>query len=500
MSGPKLVGIICDPVVIARNNERLKAVGKEIYFRDLYKDINMDITNEGGWINNYAASTISRVPEDYGDPSGIISEIKELKREHILKAESEKINLSVIRRMSVEQLNELGVRKVKDIPKWKQDFIKEASVLLKKLQKDIEYYYSEERARKLASEEFDKQIIEGKSQSDAIVKELRKVSVTETDMERYEVGEMFLAPEVEEKIDSDTLPYSLDELALLEMFDNDIKEFEKRPYLTEKENEILASLHRNMKIAEENNKDYPMKSKRSVMKLIQMDYQRISKAVANLTAAHNAEQQIRSTLVIEYTSFIKALGRSTGNYQTWSIDVLQEKVRVLREEVEKQEERIYVEESIEEIMKKYGYSGISSYNLHDADKRSNIIFEDAMSQKISASFGDGMVMLHVVGEGSHPPTTLETEEQLRQQTAFCTMYPKIREELKKRGIHVETEDLEPVSEKHVLNIEIQRQKNIKKSTKRFSFRHVDLLSSDNDFSLQYDGTTSPKAQYVNTEG
>ena len=106
----------------------------------------------------------------------------------------------------------------------------------------------------------------------------------------------------------------------------------------------------------------------------------------------------------------------------------------------------------------------------------------------------------MVGEGSHPPTKAETEEQLRQQAAFCTMYPKIREELKKRGIHVETEDLEPVSEKHVLNVEIQRQKNIKKSTKRFSFRHVDLLSADNDFSVQYDESTRPKAQYVNTEG
>ena len=29
MSGPKMVGITCDPEVIARNNERLKQVGKD---------------------------------------------------------------------------------------------------------------------------------------------------------------------------------------------------------------------------------------------------------------------------------------------------------------------------------------------------------------------------------------------------------------------------------------------------------------------------------------
>lgn len=29
MSGPKMVGVTCDPEVIARNNERLRQIGKD---------------------------------------------------------------------------------------------------------------------------------------------------------------------------------------------------------------------------------------------------------------------------------------------------------------------------------------------------------------------------------------------------------------------------------------------------------------------------------------
>ena len=44
MSGPKMVGITCDQEVIARNNERLKQIGKERYFKDLFADITKDIS------------------------------------------------------------------------------------------------------------------------------------------------------------------------------------------------------------------------------------------------------------------------------------------------------------------------------------------------------------------------------------------------------------------------------------------------------------------------
>lgn len=499
MSGPKLVGITCDPVIIARNNERLKAVGKTIYFRDLFTNINTDISNEETWVNNYAASTLSRVPKDYDDPNGIIGEIKKVKMQHIEKAEKEKITLSVIRSMSIEELKKLGVKKIKSIPEWKDDFIREISILLKELQSDVEYRQSEIYKRKLASNQFSEKMATGGKKAERIINEMNKVIVTEIDTERYEVGEMLLAPETDLEEDAANLPYSFEELALLEMLENDMEEFEKCLYITNIEKEMIEDLKRKMDVVSEDKGDYPMRSKRSILYQIKLDYQRLNKAVSRLTADHNAEEQRRSTLIIEYTSFIKALDRIEGNYQNWSMDFLEKQVRELRWEVEKQEERIYVEESVEDVMRKYGYSGISSHNLHDAEKRSNIIFEDSLSKKISASFGDGMVMLSVVGEGNHDPTPVETKKQVEQQVEFCNLYPKIRDELEKKGIHIDTEDLEPVSEKHVMNIEIRQQEDIQKTTRRFSFRHVNLLSSDNDLELQYD-TTASKVQYINAEG
>lgn len=499
MSGPKLVGITCDPEVIARNNARLREVGKTIYFRNLFTDVNTDISNEETWFSKYAESTIAKIPKDYGDPNGLLVKIEKVKMQHIEKIEKEKINMNIIRKMSEDELNNFGIQKVTDIPKWKEDFIEDISNLLKELQKDVEHFQIEINNGRLASEKYSKQMVEGIKEAEEMVYEMNKVTVKEMNVDRYEVGEMLFATNMDKEEDPANMPYSFDELALLEMFESDMEEFAKCPYLKSREKGILKSIYENMEIVSEDNKDYPMKSKRSILYQIKLDYQRLSKAVASLRAEQNEERQERSTLVIEYTSFIKALDRPEENYHDWSLGVLDEKVKALRKEVEKQEERIYVEESVEEIMKKYGYSGISSHNLHDADKRSNIIFEDSLSKKISVSFGEGMVMLNVIGEGDQPPTPSEIKEQVKQQEAFCDMYPKIKDELEKMGIHIMTENVEPVSEKHVVNLEIKKQPDIKKTTRRFSLRHMNIFSSDNNLEVQYD-TASPKTQYVNSEG
>ena len=65
MSGPKMVGITCDQEVIARNNERLKQIGKERYFKDLFADINIDIANTAKWVENYGNKTLNKLPEEY---------------------------------------------------------------------------------------------------------------------------------------------------------------------------------------------------------------------------------------------------------------------------------------------------------------------------------------------------------------------------------------------------------------------------------------------------
>lgn len=137
MSGPKMVGITCDQEVIARNNERLKQIGKERYFKDLFADINIDIANTAKWVENYGNKTLNKLPAEYGDRLGILQEIKSLKDKYINQVNDEKINYGIISTNNAEQLNDIGVQKVEDIPKWKEKFLEEISGVLKKLQSDV---------------------------------------------------------------------------------------------------------------------------------------------------------------------------------------------------------------------------------------------------------------------------------------------------------------------------------------------------------------------------
>ena len=107
-------------------------------------------------------------------------------------------------------------------------------------------------------------------------------------------------------------------------------------------------------------------------------------------------------------------------------------------------------------------------------------------------------MMNVIGEGDNPPTDAEVKAMVRQQVAFCDLYPNIREQLLEKGIHIDYENLMPVSAEQTSNEHIVRQKNIRKSTKRFSFRHVQLVS-ESQSERQFDDVNVQRLQYVDKE-
>lgn len=129
MSGPKMVGITCDPEVIARNHERLQQIGKENYYSGVFGNINKDITNTALWVQNYGNATMNSVPIGYGDESGILQKVKQLKEDYANRIYKEKLDSYTIKSHSARELNEIGVQKVQDIPKWKEHFLHEMSII-----------------------------------------------------------------------------------------------------------------------------------------------------------------------------------------------------------------------------------------------------------------------------------------------------------------------------------------------------------------------------------
>ena len=501
MSGPKMVGVTCDPEVIARNNERLRQIGKDNYYTDLFEGINKDIENTALWIQNYGNVTLNTVPIGYGDASGVLQEVRLLKEKYADNVNKKKFDLGIIASHSVEQLRKMGVQKVEDIPKWKEEFLSEISDVLKRLQADIEEFNAGIKQIKKENERAARGSREWMEKIEKEKEKLENVNINSVRIERYmgNVKDIPFMPEKDEYIDPETLPFTIEELALLEMLQADMREYSKIDYLTEKETGLLYELKQDLIcINDTSERAYSMKSKRAVLQQMRMKYARLEKYVSMLVAARNAEMEERTTLELEYISFCQALDVKRANYEEFTIQELRERVNNLRSRVEKQESRIYIEESIENIMKDYGYASISSYQLHNADSVSRIIFEGNKGEKISTSFGDGMIMMNVIGEGDNPPTDAEVKEMVRQQVAFCDLYPNIREQLQEKGIHIDYENLMPVSAEQTSNEHIVRQKNIRKSTKRFSFRHVQLVS-ESQSERQFDDANVQRLQYVDKE-
>lgn len=497
MSGPKLAGITCDPEIIARNNERLRRIGKEAYYSEFYKDVNTDIANTAVWVKNYSISTIGKkVPDDYDDPQGILTRIEKLKDRHIKKIEAKKIDLRIIRKYDPRELNNIGCDKIREMPQWKQDFISEVSILLNELQADIKYHLSGIRQREAALAKEKKELEDSIKKAQAIIskmgyKELGNLSFLQTTGSRTAIPNV---PVEKKSVSEGVKPFTLAELAIVDMFSEDIEVFSKIAYLREEDKRLIEKIRKSIETLGGEDTEYNMPLKRSTLLQLKYDYQILSKSVARETARRNTEREQRSTLELEYVSFCQALEQEVDDYSVWSLEKLEKKVSELKKYVEKQEERIYVEENIEEIMYDYGYTSISSVNLHDASQTSRIIFSDSDGMKIATSFGEGMVMMQVVGEGSNQPTEQEKEEQLKQQTAFCQMYPKIRKELEKRKIHIAMEQLAPPSKEYANNIVVDRQEDIHKTTRRRSFRHYSIVSENENHDMwQWE---EPSVQYM----
>ena len=329
MSGPKIVGITCDAKVIAKNNERLRIIGKERYYTGVLGNINIDIQNTGSWVENYGLKTLQAVPEEYDDSLGILGEITKLKEKYIEKIEMEKINLKVIQNSTPEQLNKLGIKKVEAIPIWKDQFIKEVSILLKKLQLDVEEFNSGIRQSQSAN---DKLLREKREQSEKIRKaahELDGLEVGTFYMKRYngDTKNIPFMPKHETVVDPETLPFSLDELALIEMLQLDIEEFTKLDYIGKLEKEVIRGMKQDLGYLCENGvKAYSMKSKRAILSRMRLEYVRLEMYISKSIAARNAELEERNTLEMEYTSFCQSLDIRYEDYRIWTLPKLKKRV------------------------------------------------------------------------------------------------------------------------------------------------------------------------------
>ena len=451
MSGPKLVGITCDEAIIRRNQERLRQIGKIAYYTSIFKDTNTDVDNTKKWILNYAADTLDKVAYDDNEIQKMLYQIKVIKEEYMQTLEQNKLNLSQIEDRSAEELNALACDLVTNIPKWKKQCIDSISEILAQLQpvyESIQRECQETEKRKTERSMLKRKREQEVERSQQMARERSMISGSEG------FGKISLAVEIakKEKAEEEKGEYTLAELALIENIKNELENYKKLDILGKEEKKLIEDICYYYPMLDLEDDNYSMNGKRNILEMIKFNYYVLTKKAAQRQAQIETEQEQRRSYELEYLTFCDALNKEKEEMANMTLPELMRQV----------------EDTVADIMKKYGYSGISSVHLHEADEVSRIVFSDEEDKKICTSFGNGTVMMQVVGEGNHEPSEYEVQELVKQQGAFCKIYPEIKKELEERQIHILSENCAPVSAESAVNIEIQRQQDIKQHTKRHS--------------------------------
>ncbi len=468
MSGPKLVGIACDEEANRRIDEQLKRVGKQKYFSSLYESLNIDLSNVQNWMNAYGNNTISSVHNETDEIIELKGKIKEYKNTFADRVEKEKIQLSIINSSTVSELHSAAYDRVVAIPKWKEQFIEEITFLFNELQKAQEY-----NRRKMA---------EQRKEADTVIREIHDIQndtllssdANEGNYCKTEMQDLSYAlknENIQKQDEMQTIEernFTLGELALIEMFENEVVRFSEMESLSLEDQRSIYLLKQDLAMLNSQDDMYSLKGKRGILQRVKYNYHVLNKNIASFTNEKNREEQYRKSLELEYESFCDALGQMSNDVSDMSETELRVSIDRLRSKMSEQEKRIHIEENMTEIMQKYGYRTISAVHLHDSDMTSHIIFEDEDGKKIFSAFDNGTIMMQVVGEGDKLPTEEEKRELLKEQGEFCTLYPEIKRELEKRHIRIESEQCAPVSEDSIVNIKIDKQRDIQRSTRKFS--------------------------------
>lgn len=467
MSGPKLVGITYDEAVIRRNGERLRQIGKKAYYTELFINTNTDVENTKTWISNYASDTVGKVA--YGDTEvrKMLRQIDEVKREYGQILEQNKLDMSLIEEKTAAELNDFVCGLVINISVWKKQCIESISEILAKLQQLCDKIRGEYRETEKKKKEWEASRRRRKQEAeDSLHMAVKRSQVSGS--ERFE--KITLAGKAQEKPDEqeEEMEYTLTELAFIENVKNELERFKKLDILGKKEKKMIADISYYLPMLDLKDDTYTMNGKRNVLETVKFNYYVLTKKIAEMQAEIESEQGQRRICEMEYITFCDALDEEKEDIEGMTLEELSHKVETLRKKVEKQESRIYAEDAITEIMHRHGYKGISSVHLHEAEVNSRIIFSDEDDKKICTSFGNGTIMMQVVGEGSAAPTEHEVQSLVEQQGAFCDLYPEIKKELEERQIHIVSENCAPVSAESAVNISIQRQKDIGQKTKRHS--------------------------------
>ena len=145
-----------------------------------------------------------------------------------------------------------------------------------------------------------------------------------------------------------------------------------------------------------------------------------------------------------------------------------ESLKIKNQEITK---RDYIQEQLDEVMRKHGYNVIDSADILKDRKENEILYgvNDSTGINVFMSDDSSLVTMKVVGIGfDEEITERESDRLYAEQCNFCSMHPELVDELRTRGIIFEEKKYNKPDKKYNSKIKVKNAVNNKKSNRKKS--------------------------------
>lgn len=447
MSGPKLMHITNDPKVIEKINNRLNTIGKENYFSSQIQSINIDIQNEITWVKNYVKETINNTGIQQDKVEYLKNSLIKIQNNYLIKLNSILLSNTIIDENSITELNNLIVSRIKLLPRVKRELIRDILDEIDSIKKNIQ------------KEEYEKQLKIQKEKIDEYNSE-ESAAENRSRTVRTKVYDSILDyTNTEENIEETDL--SSEDYVLVNTIREGVSEIKGMDILTSEDEKYIKMILEDIDNINKKEK-YSVSARKNILVSISTYYHILEKNLSYSLSDEILKNTKKKQMLDQYQFLCDYLEKEPQN----NIDNIEEyKIENIINDLTKQASdkayRMYVEDTISNIMKEYGYDSVASCNIGEDKKNSRIVFSND-NINICSSVSKDAVMIQVVGIGEEQPTKEEIHKQVEQQGALCSLYPQIKEKMEENNLHIVNEICAPVSEDSVMNISISKLPNIRK--------------------------------------
>jgi hypothetical protein len=145
-----------------------------------------------------------------------------------------------------------------------------------------------------------------------------------------------------------------------------------------------------------------------------------------------------------------------------------ESLKIKNQEITK---RDYIQEQLDEVMRKHGYNVIDSADILKDRKENEILYgvNDSTGINVFMSDDSSLVTMKVIGIGfDEEITERESDRLYAEQCNFCSMHPELVDELRTRGIIFEEKKYNKPDKRYNSKIKVKNTVNNRKSNRKKS--------------------------------